>query len=602
MNLKRFLNILFILFFIMIKCLSCDAATVKNDNFLLLPEDKSFNRTELNIVEEYNKTPYYHNFKKIDKLIKKEPENANLFVIRGFINLGVHDFLAASNDFDKAISLNNKSDLAYYGKALCCLQYTNSSDFFQLLFLYKYKLNDYHTVHYYPDITKKILSSLKKDNIDIYSAEKSLNKAIEINKNNANYFYFRSFINYLLFMNGAFHQKNVKKSSDSLVNSVVENLPKFIAKDNDLMTALKLNPNMVEAYGLKNKISDIDYDNFEELKKYQEVMQTSIKDNPKYVYPYIWLLYYYNGLLIKDSSKVDALSPVIIEYLSTIKKLDSKNPEVYYIETLFDDSDSCKERFIKSLPFESLSYYEDLFFKIKESGKYSKEDLNIANKIIELSEDKYEGYMYRATIKRGLKDYAGALQDLQTALTYNPIPEYTINIYHDIASDRQDLGDKYGALDTYKYMLNLLNNDDDDLKKALILSEKALLEKELGKYKNALNDFTLAIKLYNIYLKKCEACERDNAIEALSDTYFGRALLYENGFNNLKMAIYDYTQCLKLMPDSSNALYNRGLLYERLNSRQAALADFKKARDLYLKNNSMPDYEDCIEKINYLSR
>ncbi len=591
MNLKRFLNILFILFFIMIKCLSCDAATVKNDNFLLLPEDKSFNRTELNIVEEYNKTPYYHNFKKIDKLIKKEPENANLFVIRGFINLGVHDFLAASNDFDKAISLNNKSDLAYYGKALCCLQYTNSSDLFQFLFLYLDKSLDYsYDIFKCPDkINKKILSILKKDNIDLYSAEKYLNKAIEINKNNANYFYFRAVIESIMIHNPSEDYDIYRKELLS-----------------DINTALKLNPNIVEAYGLLYTNLFIDCDNINELKKYQEVMQTSIKDNPKYVYPYIWLLYYYNNLTCFDKSKTEILKPVITEYLSTIKKLDSKNPEVYYIETLFDDSDSCMERFIKSLPYESLSYYEKLFSKIEESGKYSKEDLNIANKIIELSEHKSDGYKARATIKIGLKDYAGALQDLQTALTYNPGPRDTIIIYYDIASVRYDLGDKYGALDTYKYMLTLYDDGDGD--KAIVLYRKALLERELGKYKNALNDFTLAIKLHNAYLKECKSYESglidlfSMAKNNLSNMYFDRACLYSDIFNNIKMSIYDYTQCLKLVPDTPGALYNRGLLYERLNSRQAALADFKKARDLYLKNNSMSDYEDCIEKINYLSR
>ena len=68
-----------------------------------------------------------------------------------------------------------------------------------------------------------------------------------------------------------------------------------------------------------------------------------------------------------------------------------------------------------------------------------------------------------------------------------------------------------------------------------------------------------------------------------ADDYFNKALDYaQNGKSQL--AIDNFTECLKIMPDYAYAYYNRGLAYHKLENYKDAIADFSGA----LKIN--PDY------------
>ncbi len=68
-----------------------------------------------------------------------------------------------------------------------------------------------------------------------------------------------------------------------------------------------------------------------------------------------------------------------------------------------------------------------------------------------------------------------------------------------------------------------------------------------------------------------------------ADDYFNKALDYaQNGKSQL--AIDNFTECLKIMPDYAYAYYNRGLAYHKLENYKDAIADYTSA----LKIN--PDY------------
>jgi tetratricopeptide (TPR) repeat protein len=68
-----------------------------------------------------------------------------------------------------------------------------------------------------------------------------------------------------------------------------------------------------------------------------------------------------------------------------------------------------------------------------------------------------------------------------------------------------------------------------------------------------------------------------------ADDYFNKALDYaQNGKSQL--AIDNFTECLKIMPDYAYAYYNRGLAYHKLENYKDAIADYTSALKI------MPDY------------
>lgn len=605
---KKFIKILCILIFIFtISTSNCKASdNISSDKFLYIPIQKTYNRNIKNIIEEYNKSPYYNNFNKINKLINKDPKNTDLLIIRAFMYLGIHDFIAASNDFDKIIAINPNIDLAYYGKALSCIQYTNPTELFKLQFLYNLIINDlgieYCLEHFSTDLNQNVLFKLQKSSIDLKTAQYNLDKAIKINNKNPNYFFFRAYINNLYYAGSSNWSKE------------------YCIKD--LKTALKLEPKLIEAYGIYpsesqylnlilpdniNNITEIEDQKINIfLEKYQSDLLNSIKEKPDYIYPYIWLLNYYKDLIDYDAGKEKILKTSILKYISIIKNIDN-NPEIYYTETKFNKSEKIYQKFIKSLPFESASAYLELL-NIQEEKEYNEDTLKLADKIIELSvsnSDKNAAYIRRAEIKYALKDYTGALCDYQKALTYSN--DYSTHSC--IAEIQEYLGDKYGALDSYNYIINNFQFKDNITYKMIILYKRGVLKNKLNKYKEALNDFSTAIRISDInnydFINRVSdsilLARWNDRKELLADIYFDRALLYDK-FSNYKMVISDYSSCIKYSPDNANAYYNRALQYEKIHNKKQAIEDFKKARDIYLNAQQINDYKDCLEQINYLSK
>jgi tetratricopeptide (TPR) repeat protein len=63
-----------------------------------------------------------------------------------------------------------------------------------------------------------------------------------------------------------------------------------------------------------------------------------------------------------------------------------------------------------------------------------------------------------------------------------------------------------------------------------------------------------------------------------------------------KEAIEDFTQALCINPNYAVAYKFRGLAYSRLGENLAAVADFQKAADLYLKQGHTKDYQDALDR------
>lgn len=59
----------------------------------------------------------------------------------------------------------------------------------------------------------------------------------------------------------------------------------------------------------------------------------------------------------------------------------------------------------------------------------------------------------------------------------------------------------------------------------------------------------------------------------------------------------DFTQALKLKPNSGNAYSHRGFTDKLLGNSQAALADWQTAAALFKQQNRMEDYRYALEQI-----
>ena len=91
--------------------------------------------------------------------------------------------------------------------------------------------------------------------------------------------------------------------------------------------------------------------------------------------------------------------------------------------------------------------------------------------------------------------------------------------------------------------------------------KKAYDYEENGEYKLAIENYTRCVKL---------APENATA-------FYNRGLVYSRHLENNEYAIADFTRCIRIDPDYSNAYQNRGFSYLFLEDYEKAIADFSKA-------------------------
>ena len=62
----------------------------------------------------------------------------------------------------------------------------------------------------------------------------------------------------------------------------------------------------------------------------------------------------------------------------------------------------------------------------------------------------------------------------------------------------------------------------------------------------------------------------------------------------------DYTQALTFDPQYANAYYNRGGVRATEGDKAGAVADFRKAANLYQQQGKTADYQDTLHRIEEL--
>ncbi|MBK1987338.1 tetratricopeptide repeat protein [Sphaerospermopsis aphanizomenoides BCCUSP55] len=217
-----------------------------------------------------------------------------------------------------------------------------------------------------------------------------------------------------------------------------------------------------------------------------------------------------------------------------------------------------------------------------EDYKKAIEDLTEA---IRLDPKGFSYYASRGFIYLGLKDYKQAISDLTEAIGRDPK-----NRPYTMAGFRySEFKDNKIALSSYNRMLGL------------VYLSRADAYVEIKEYKQAINDYTQAIKLDpknasyysfrgNAYLKLKEYKQAiDDYTQAIklepknARYYVGRSQAYIQ-LKEYKQAIDDYTQAIKL--DPKNAIYYalRGYPYFKLKEYKQAIDDYSQAIKLDPKN------------------
>ncbi len=120
-------------------------------------------------------------------------------------------------------------------------------------------------------------------------------------------------------------------------------------------------------------------------------------------------------------------------------------------------------------------------------------------------------------------------------------------------------------------------------------TNRGLVKFESKDISGAIDDYTQAIKLYPKY----------------SEAYYYRGLARSTYYEYPEGALPDYNEAIKLNPNYAKAYFNRGNLksylsdspQERLRQRQGAIADLKKAADLFQEQGNKIDYQRALKNL-----
>lgn len=283
--------------------------------------------------------------------------------------------------------------------------------------------------------------------------------------------------------------------------------------------------------------------------------------------------YYYERALAKDQDLGD-YDGAMADYISAME-LDSQNADFY-------TENASKAISTKILRQEEAKKYADMFdFNIQE-GNWE-EALENMNKAIELDAYNSSYYYQRGNLKFNLEDLQGALADINKALELNP-----------------NIAKYYMARGAVKAMYNNFMGAFEDINKAIELDEnnssyyisRASIKIVLRSYNSALSDYNKAIKL-----------NPENA------SYYVLRAGFKYHFGDYEGTLKDYNNAIRLDPENPEYYILRAPIRQGFGDIDGCLADYDKAIELdpeedsfynirAIFKESMEDYEGAIEDFN----
>jgi tetratricopeptide (TPR) repeat protein len=200
---------------------------------------------------------------------------------------------------------------------------------------------------------------------------------------------------------------------------------------------------------------------------------------------------------------------------------------------------------------------------------------------LQLNPDNAEAYLNRGLAEYRLGNYPAAIKQYQEVIQRIE-DDYRAYYNQGLAHFAQQDYEK--ALDDYERAL-LLNNVNSASGKASIYNDKGLVYLMLSDLRAAIADLSEAIRL-------------DSSNER---AYYNRACAYHRN-HNYTGAIADFTQVLKLNPHYAQAYVNRGLLRHEIGLEQAAIEDFKTALNYFNERGKIGAYQQTLALMKQLQQ
>lgn len=177
-------------------------------------------------------------------------------------------------------------------------------------------------------------------------------------------------------------------------------------------------------------------------------------------------------------------------------------------------------------------------------------------------------------------DFEGALKDYDRAIAINPQDPFVLN-------------NRCGAL----FSLNELQRALEDCNKGLEINpSSAALHTVRGNIYLRLKQYEKAIQDYGRTIKINDT--RNSEVRSQA-AYSNRASA-KIQLKDLDGALSDLSDALRIKPDAAEDYYKRGLLYSVQNKRKEAIADLKKAADLYAAQGRTGSYNDVLSVLRSL--
>ncbi len=253
--------------------------------------------------------------------------------------------------------------------------------------------------------------------------------------------------------------------------------------------------------------------------------------------------------------------------------------------TLEIDSDYAEAYFLRGL-----------IFSIQENEEAA---IIAYNRSIELDPQSPYAYTNRANLYFDQGNYEAAQGDYTEAVKYDSVLDTSdfYNLYYNRALLEKELGNYQPAIDNFKQALSVEPND------ANVYNEIAISAYNLGDDEQALTNFNRAVELaptdsvlvrnrglmhYNLGDQLAAMVDYNRALELNPDhldAYLSRGNLYvEQGKYSEAQA--DYMRALEIEPESTSALYDLALLYEATDDNASALNTYERILEIEPENDA----------------